>query len=389
MDSSDFSSSDKRKKEILEQMSGSSSDIETIERQEADTTFEDSLGESFESTLKESLYAVKLGLPPKPKPSNTVVVGHLDCNIDYDNLFWLLPVIKNENELPFEASKRAKYNRFGHPGTILSLRCDGKHRGILKKVQKARKRDMKHCLEIDMSIRTKNVNFRLYENKIHVVGISNHDMIKEIIFLLDRHVRRIQESLNYLKENPNVVEEFLFSCKGEKINKTGSKYKFYQLLVPEMTHKALEIYSAPFYLHEPIDNWQEYAKFVSYINGLRQLYTGDIKLLSIHDVVANYCYNLGFTINRSALSKLAKNKYGFCSEYDKSRKKEVILSLSIDEDKLEDRPFKDSDREPCHTFTIKRKGNITQKGPSQVLCCEAYDVFCKLIYKLRSDIEKN
>ena len=269
---------------------------------------------------------------------------------------------------------------------------------------------MKHCIEIDMSITTKNVNFRLYESKLHVVGVSNHDMIKEIVFLLNKHITKIQQSLNYFKENPSLIDEYLELCKGERINRPGSTYKYTQLLVPKfpwnlkqsdpefqgnlpnsktLQNPAFEIYTAPFYLHEPVDNWKEYVKFVYYINSLKELYTGSITLSSIHDVVANYCYNLGFTINRSALHKLVKNNSDFYSEYDKSKKKEVILSLSIDEDKLQDRPFKESDREPCHTFTIKRKGNITQKGPSQILCCEAYDIFCKLIWKLRSEIKKD
>lgn len=118
----DFSFLKKREENNFVKMSTSSSDGEEIEKQEGETTLDYSAEESFESTLTESLYAVKLGLPPKPKPSNTVVIGHLNCTVDYENLFWLLPTIKDEDELPFEASKRAKYNRFGHPGTILSLK---------------------------------------------------------------------------------------------------------------------------------------------------------------------------------------------------------------------------------------------------------------------------
>jgi hypothetical protein len=387
-DSSDFSSPIKRRKNIIQEMSASSSDIETIEKQDTETSLESIIEPSFEDTLKESIYAIKLDLPPKPKPSNTVVVAHLNCQIDYENLFWLLPTIVNENELPFEASKRAKYNRFGYPGTILSLRCDGKHRGIFKKIEKERKKDMKHCLEIDMSIKTKNVNFRLYENKIHVVGVSNHDMIKEIVYLLNEHVTEIQNNLIYLQDNPKIIEDFILACKGEKIQRPRGKDIYYQLILPELKDSALNVYTAPFYLHRSVNNWEAYVKFINYINNLNNIYIGDITLSGIHDVVANYCYNLGFTINRSALARLAKGRYGFCSEYDKSKKKEVILSLSIDEEKLQDRPFKESDREPCHTFTIKRKGNVTQKGPSQVLCCEAYDIFCKLIYKIKEDIEK-
>lgn len=385
----------------FQEMSLASTDDEEFETELTETTFGSSMGSksiqdyeeilegSYNNKLLDSDYAVKLGLSPRPKPSNTVVVGHLDCIIDYENLFWLLPVAIDENKLPFEASKRAKFNRVGLPGTILSLRCSGKHRGLFKKKQKERKRDMKHCVEIDMSIKSKNVNIRLYASKIHSVGISNHDMIKETVFLINQHIKEIKESQIFLRENPEVIEEFILSCKGEKTIRPGRKSYYYKLIKPELKHKALNIYTAPFNLHEPVDNWKEYVKYIRYINKLSDICSGNVTLTSIHDVVANYCYNLGFTINRSALSRLARGKYDFCSEYDKSKKKEVILSLPIDEEKLIDRPFKESDREPCHIFTIKKKGNVTQKGPSQILCCEAYDLFSKLIFKLRPQIEKH
>src|SRR5437763_1393500 len=96
----------------IKEMSVVSSEEEELENELISTTFSSSIGtkslqeyeenfeRNFNDKLVDSKHAVRLGLPSKPKPSNTVVVGHLDCSLDYEDLFWLLPVAIDEDELP-------------------------------------------------------------------------------------------------------------------------------------------------------------------------------------------------------------------------------------------------------------------------------------------------
>jgi hypothetical protein len=323
-----------------------------------------------------------------PTPTTMVVDILLDTLVDYDLLFWVLPVLKSEDQLTFDAPKRSRFKKMGPAGSILSVRCydpitkQSRHRGLIKD-NRERKKDFENCVEIDMSLETKNVNFRLFKSRIHMCGANSHAMVKEVLGYLTNHLESLQNDFRIVQSNQVALEAFIHDIKGEEFT---PRYRVYhKLKQPVVPNASYRIYLEALYLME---SWEEFMKYIKYINKFSQVFTGEFKIKEIQDIVTNYNYTLGFPVNRSALAKLAKGKRGFFTYYNKAVSKDVSLNLPVGDSNLEKRTFKKSDKEPCHTFKIKKSGSVKQAGPSHDLCCEAYKQFCLLIKELKPDIIK-
>lgn len=351
-----------------------------LEMEKPDFTDESSnLDDIWQSTTDE--HSVENTLPDVLQPSTMVVVAFLSCEVDRSLAFWTLPTIKSEDELKREAKKRARFRKMGEPGDILSVRYKNMHRGLLKD-NKARKKDMENNVEIDMSVSTKNVNLRLGRDKIHMTGVNSLEMAQEVVTLLGNHLQKASDQFEFLNKHPEIAQDFLNKTCGPPLSTAkNSKNSLLQIEDPD---PRLSIF-----LHEYrcLKIHDDLIKFFRYLLRHEPLLNNTFKCDSIHDVIANYSYNIGFRVYRHGLEKLAHEKYGFYASYDPTASQDVVLTLKIDPVRLADRPFrKKVDKAPLHSFRIKKSGNVKQSSPSYALGAEGYEIFRKLICELGSRI---
>lgn len=108
-----------------------------------------------------------------------------------------------------------------------------------------------------------------------------------------------------------------------------------------------------------------------------------LSLVSIHKVMINYNYDLGFKVNRWLLSNYIKQvDPGFQSDYDNTVHYSVIIKLPIDNKKS---IFK-SKKRPYHTFIVYKSGLVTQSGPDEILMEIAYNRFMNAISNIKDMI---
>ena len=326
-------------------------------------------------------HSVENTLPEVLQPSTMVVVAFLECEVDRSLAFWILPSIKSEDECTREAKKRARFRKMGEPGAILSLRYRNMHRGLLKD-NKQRKKDMENNVEIDMSVSTKNVNLRLGRNTIHMTGVNTPEMAREVVELLGKHLQEASDHFEFLNTHPEVAQEFLNKTCGPPL--TTSKNSKNRLLQMDNPDPRLAIFLREYRcltIHDDL------VRFFRYLLKHGPLLNNPFKCTSIHDVVANYSYNIGFRVYRRGLEKLAHGQYGFYASYDPKASQDVVLTLKIDPSRVAERPFrKKIDSTPLHTFRVKKSGNVKQSSPSYELGAEGYEMFRTLINELGNKI---
>src|SRR3990167_4602113 len=128
-------------------------------------------------------------------PTNIVYLAYLNSEINLDLAFLLLPITR----VVMPRERRKKTIKYPHlpdnPGAIFSLRKDGRCRGIVK----GEGASMKNCVTCDMCIRDKNINTKIYKDKIHVAGAKKESHGNEAATLLINHLKKINEEFNHIK----------------------------------------------------------------------------------------------------------------------------------------------------------------------------------------------
>lgn len=324
--------------------------------------------------------SVKNTLPDVLCPAMMTVCVYLKNRIDLDFAFWCLPCVEDEELLTRRAPKRARFKKLGDPGTIWSLWYGSYHRG-LDKDNKVRAKSQGNSIEVDMSIQEKNVNLRIFRELIHVVGMSSHEMVTEVITYIKDHLENLQAAFKLFKEETEILTLMLKECKGEIDPETG-KHELLELKnpIPQMS-----IFDGIFPL---CDTWEGFNQFVRYCMSNKYVISRSFKIEKSHDSTAVYSYYLGFRISPRKIAKYAKRKYRFFTTYDKGTMRSAKLELAVSLSKLKDRPFKKGAKKPRHTFTIQKSGHVKQVSPTHELGLRAFAKFEKLINKIQDVIQE-
>jgi hypothetical protein len=140
----------------------------------------------------------------------TLIFG-LNCKIDLNKIFYLLPVTKIDYTPSTKARTRYKIPHYHVPGSILSMRFRGMTRGIIRTTSG---RHFKNSITIDISLKEKNVNIKLCASKMQMCGAKSveqgYDGALEIINKIEyinNLINRMKDSskkeytLNVIKEN--------------------------------------------------------------------------------------------------------------------------------------------------------------------------------------------
>lgn len=316
-----------------------------------------------------------------PRPSTIVAITYFNAHIYLENLFWILPVIKDQNKFVKRASPRARFNWIAEAGTVLAVRYKKRMRGIKKKDDN-KEEQLKNNLNIDMSLSDKNVNLNIgYSKKdnrssLHMTGITNIKMIDEIYSFISFYLKNLQNKINYLNLHPEIVE----NLKKEVYNRIG-----YPLDKNDLINEENSIF---FEIFDLMDNWEEFLIYIDIISQIRYIYQGNLEKYSsnLSAIISNY--NLGFPIDRKKLAKLAKDKRGFFSRYSEADgDHDVNLSLLINANELNSPFKKQKGKKPEHKFKIKKSGCVKQTTPGNMIFFQnAYLNFMELMKEIGDDV---
>jgi len=101
------------------------------------------------------------------KVTTMTLIFQLDCKIDLNKIFFLIPITKIPYELVSKARIRYKIPHYEKPGSILSMRYRGMTRGILRSTSG---KHFKNSITLDLSLKEKNVNIKLCNSKTREMG---------------------------------------------------------------------------------------------------------------------------------------------------------------------------------------------------------------------------
>jgi len=177
-----------------------------------------------EESIEEHLKSLKV--------TTMTLIFQLDCKIDLNKIFFLIPITKIPYELVSKARIRYKIPHYNKPGSILSMRYRGMTRGILRSTSG---KHFKNSITLDLSLKEKNVNIKLCNSKtrqmgskMQMCGAKSLDQGMEGAKEVLNKISHIQDILNRVESNPEMKTKCI-----------------------EHLHKAMEETSDPLWKYNP------------------------------------------------------------------------------------------------------------------------------------------
>jgi hypothetical protein len=147
------------------------------------------------------------------KVTTMTLIFQLDCKIDLNKIFFLIPITKIPYELVSKARIRYKIPHYEKAGSILSMRYRGMTRGILRSTSG---KHFKNSITLDLSLKDKNVNIKLCNSKtreqgskMQMCGAKSLDQGMEGAREVLHKINKIQEILNRVESNPDLKRKCL------------------------------------------------------------------------------------------------------------------------------------------------------------------------------------
>lgn len=177
-----------------------------------------------EEVIAEHLKALKV--------TTMTLIFQLDCKIDLNKIFFLIPITKIPYELVSKARIRYKIPHYEKPGSILSMRYRGMTRGILRSTSG---KHFKNSITLDLSLKDKNVNIKLCNSKtrqsgskMQMCGAKSLDQGMEGAKEVLKKIDHIQNILDRMESNPTLKQKCI-----------------------EHLHRAMEETSDPLWKYQP------------------------------------------------------------------------------------------------------------------------------------------
>jgi hypothetical protein len=147
------------------------------------------------------------------KVTTMTLIFQLDCKIDLNKIFFLIPITKIPYELVSKARIRYKIPHYDKPGSILSMRYRGMTRGILRSTSG---KHFKNSITLDLSLKEKNVNIKLCNSKtrelgskMQMCGAKSLEQGMEGANEVLRKISHIQSILERVDSNPELKRRCL------------------------------------------------------------------------------------------------------------------------------------------------------------------------------------
>lgn len=307
-------------------------------------------------------------------------------NLEY--AFWLLKITRMNIPQPKRQTHKYKIPHCSEPGSILSVRYDGKTRGITRSTSSTH---FKHSITIDISTIAKNISIKLSSSGVHMCGAKSTEQGQEATNYVINQLIKVQDFLDFCRLNPEKKDEFLSWVKQETrgpenfVANNGKLIRDH--LIKEIkTESPIPVGS---YIIDLINSLipessyhYEFCKHIEWICSLDHIITRPLEIDQIYTAMVNYNYDLGFGVNRSKLAAMISGYNGFSSKFENGTEHNVTIWLPYS---LEDagKTLRSKLKKPKHTFLVYRSGLVTQSGPGGVLMKDAYLKFNQAINEIK------
>jgi hypothetical protein len=288
------------------------------------------------------------------------------------------------------------------PGAVLSMQWKDRVRGYICSEPG---RYFKNCVNVYIRTTNKRVNLKLSTKTIQMCGVSiQQDVTEAVQFLIGQlnHTQAITRS--FQDDTDKAVEAVtwvLNRTRGEAVITDTYKYNFidgesnYSFTVDNLMKS--DIGTVDTQCDERLVNYllglrYDFAFHSGYLDRLLGLasvdwvITPDLSISRIDGAMANYNYNLGFSIDRFELYSIFDDSDEFYARYDNA----IVNNVSIE---MPYTPNPDSGIKPKkhsvphHSFLVYRSGSVTQSGPDPQTMRAVYYLFMNKIASVRDRIE--
>lgn len=290
------------------------------------------------------------------RPITMTIITTYD--IEYINLpaiFAFLPV--TDASLPPDFCTHKKQGKIvlpselNRPGEILSMRFNGRVRGIVRsEVPKG----FSHSIILDIGTSHRIVSAKL-STTIELTGPTSMEIGREVSEAILGHVRQCQEDLDLIQSHKSVAERVKRMVLDSTYPQDPLEQKIYTIFARQTKGY-------------PRDKAEEFLDFMLAFN--RRLYTGSLRILSVTSAMVNILFSLGFAINQKAFSE-ALNYPPFYTMFNNVKNTSAVAVLY--HDKKVDR--KGRVKLAKHTIRVYKSGHVRYSGPSLESMRIVYNAF--------------
>jgi hypothetical protein len=178
------------------------------------------------------------------KVTTMTLIFQLECKIDLNKIFFLIPITKIPYELVSKARIRYKIPHYNKPGSILSMRYRGMTRGILRSTSG---KHFKNSITLDLSLKDKNVNIKLCNSKtreqgskMQMCGAKSLEQGMEGAKEVLSKILKIQEILERMESNPALKRKCLEHLNHSIVETSEPVWKYTPSTISQIPPKVLE-----------------------------------------------------------------------------------------------------------------------------------------------------
>lgn len=347
----------------------------------------------------------------------TIILG-LSNPVNTELAFHLLPITRIEVQQT-RGTTKCKLPHCSTPGSILSMKYLGNVRGIIKTAANP----FKNAVTIDISTKLKNNNLKLSPMSIQMCGASSLEDGIESAEHVIRHLRHIEFVLSKIRADKALAEKTTQWVKdmtrGPPIERVIQKQEIwggreitvmskttpYSVVIPtvnvdpEMDVDIALFMASMMYDFAYHDDMCKKLDFILNLacsapeeaadeqGGIKRgiVITEPLTISRIDQAMVNYNYNLGFCVDRAALTAKINGLNGFFARFDNALTNAVTVELPYEADRNNGIKRRNKDV-PHHTFLVYKSGAVTQSGPGPDLMRDVYYIFMASISQIKDSI---
>lgn len=341
------------------------------------------------------------------KITTMTLIMTLSGVVDTTAAFNLLPITRIIVQQTRESAK-CKLPHCKIPGAILSMRTRTSVRGIIKNTVPP----FKNSITLDISTTKKNISLKLSPETIQMCGASSLEDGIEAANHIVSHLDKIQYILDKMHQNINSTLEAIKWIKqvtrGEQLIREHVEEKSTPTLCMRIISHTQDFGIIRCALSVPEDFDAEIVDFLfsfcydfmyhsdmckklDFITNIKRVYSKQVQVTSVDEVMVNYNFNLGFQVDRVALNSLMDGRNGFVSRYNNALSTPVTIELPYEIDEPEENKEGPTKRKknkvPKMSFLCYRSSSITYSGRGVENMRDPYYLFMQTLSELRPFIE--
>lgn len=346
------------------------------------------------------------------EPNLTTFVFLLSDSLNLHILFYYLePDILNTCVLTKTAIKSLPILS---PGSIVSM-CYNYGGVPMKKGIDKGGVGMKNAIVLDMSMEGKNVNMKIFTNKINLTGTTNFEVaMKAVEFLLTK-IKYFQTCIDSVRDEKyfDIIDDSIIKLSKQfirdKVLRVDIGKEDYVITrtepSPLFRNRKATLYSSFVYFPENLDTnlglfiysifmkysyWSEVRNALSFIinEKTRNICDPNISILQIDKALTNYDYYIGFKIDREKFVDVFRQNFKeWTLSFNPSFSADIFITVPYDSEHPSIKNSIIKRKEFKQTLRVRKSGAVTQFGPDGELAKELYDLFTNKIIEFREFIE--